>query len=151
LSITTNPSVFVKTPTNRLPAGACCCIFCSIYEAKQALTTVQQCRFVCWFSGTSLSSVWTQTNLAGSNTFQMANALDQGFEIVTGAFDNNAASINFNQKKHFCPAAAVTIQIVRMVCSASRVNFAGVRYLRQVVRQIFHWLEILQVPPDVIV
>ncbi len=65
-------------------------VFASIYEAKQALTTVQKQRFVEWFSGDALDSIWTQTNSVGTGTFGMQDDIDgdsklqQGLQLITG-------------------------------------------------------------------
>jgi len=68
----------------------------SLFEQFDTFSTVKKLRFWDWFSGDVFNSfIWTATQIAGSNTISMSSTRDGGLEIVTGATDNNSASISF--------------------------------------------------------
>lgn len=50
-------------------------------------------RFVEWFSGDNLDSVWDQNSLFGAPTFGMVDDINQGFFIANGAVDPTQGSI----------------------------------------------------------
>ena len=77
----------------------------SMYESRSALTTVQKQHFVEWFSGSALDSYWTTVDVSGTNTFQMADSVDGGFEIISGATSGNRGMITFNNKRQYDPAS----------------------------------------------
>lgn len=89
--------------------------FDSLYQSKQALTTVQKQRFVEWFSGTALEAIWTTRNLAGVNTYSMADAVDEGFDITTAGGNADYAEIDFNDFRHYVETACICIFVGRRV------------------------------------
>jgi len=112
-------SNYVINPSRFEVCCPSCCPFASIYEAKQALTTVQKQRFVCWFSGTSLSSIWNQTCCAGTGTFAMSDGIDQGFSITAGTTANNSSNMNFNGIQHYDEDSLCFIAVAQRVGAAS--------------------------------
>jgi len=55
--------------------------FASMREAFQALNNPFNQRFVEWFSGSVLSSIWDQNSLFGSPVFAMVDDINEGFGI----------------------------------------------------------------------
>jgi len=106
------------------------CVQASLYEHLQPLTTVAKTRMVENFSGSVICAArWTTTALSGSVTFQMANAVDEGFEAITGASTSNGGGINYggctNTPLHFCPASMKMIAVYRSTSAVTRFNSAG--------------------------
>ena len=65
--------------------------------------------FIEWFSGKQLPSYWTKRDIAGTGTYAMADSVDGGFIIDTGATSSNKSSIDFNDKKQFNSAGTEMI------------------------------------------
>jgi hypothetical protein len=87
--------------------------FPSVYELFNPLTTIARQHFWEWFDGNDLSSIWNKNDLVGTNTFQMADAIDEGFEIVTGAGGSDNGQIDFNAKRHYDPTECIMIAVAR--------------------------------------
>ena len=85
--------------------------FGSMYEALQPSSTISGQHFVEWFSGNSLPSYWTTTNINGTNTYAMSDSVDGGFSISTAGADSNSGTINFNNLRPFSPTGAVCISV----------------------------------------
>jgi len=99
--------------------------FASLYESFQALTSIQVSHFVEWFSGDDIDSIWTKTDVAGTNTFAMADEIDGGFKITTGSTTNDRGTINFNNKRHYDPRASILICIVKTDGTSNSVTDVG--------------------------
>ena len=95
---------------NRAVAGAT--EFTSMYESFADLTTVNKQHFVEWFSGSALDSIWTKTDISGTGTFAMVDAVDEGFSLTCGGAGGESA-INFNDKRQYSQTASVIIGIVK--------------------------------------
>ena len=83
--------------------------FPSVYEMTNPLTTVRKQHFWEYFSGATLNSRWTQTNVTGTGTFAMADSVDGGFSISSGANANDESYINFNNKRQYEETGCVAI------------------------------------------
>ena len=101
-------------------AAAPASTFDSIYQAKQALSVVQKQRFVEWFSGDALDSIWTKT---GSGTVAMDDAIDGGLKITTASGSTDI--ITFNDIRQYDFDAAVLIAIMKMGGNSSQFGVAG--------------------------
>ena len=99
--------------------------FASVYEILTPLTTVKKQWFVEWFSGSVLKAYWTKNNVQGTNTFQMADVVDGGFEIITGASANDDGSISFNDKRQYDFNASVIIFVMQQITAAAYRCLAG--------------------------
>lgn len=99
--------------------------FDSVYQILTPLTTVKKQWFLEWFSGTDLKAYWTKNNVQGTNTFQMADVVDGGFEIITGASANDDGSISFNDKRHYAFDASIIIFVMQQITAASYRCLAG--------------------------
>lgn len=87
----------------------------SVYQMFNPLTTVAKAHFWEWFDGNGIDTTrWTQTDDQGSNTKQMSDGIDQGFEIVCGSNYNDRATIHFNNKRHYDPTASVYIAVQKV-------------------------------------
>ena len=75
--------------------------------------------FIEWFSGKSLPSYWSQENTAGTGTFAMVDAVDEGFSITTTSGTSNRNAITFNQVDQFAHDGSVFIAVARRVTSAN--------------------------------
>ncbi len=94
--------------------------FESIYESKQALTTVQPTRMIDWFSGCSLNAErWFEQCETGCGAFAMVNAADEGFEVQAGGTSANCSLINYNGVRHYCECSSVWIALVRTTTCVS--------------------------------
>jgi hypothetical protein len=76
--------------------------------------------FIEWFSGKQLPSYWTTTNISGTNTFAMDDAVDGGFKITTGTGGDNRGTIKFNGKRQYSNTASVCISVFKRVTGDTR-------------------------------
>ena len=89
-------------------------------------STVALTHFVEWFSGDDIDSIWTKNNVAGTNTFQMADAVDGGFEIITdSASSSDRGSINFNDIRHYS-TNIIMVAVMKIITAANRGAEVGV-------------------------
>jgi len=112
--------------------------FASLYEAFNPLTTEAKTHFVEWFSGDVLDSIWTKANIAGTNTFQMVDSIDEGFEIITVGGSGTHGGLTFNNKRHYDPNDCVAIFVNRAVSTTAReirTGFAETTFLNQFILQ----------------
>lgn len=93
----------------------------SIIEAQQPLGSPINQHFWEWFSGDALDSIWTQNNELGTPIFQMADAIDEGFEIVTDTVETG--SMDFNNIRHYSNTSAVFIMAVRKTAGSATDRF----------------------------
>lgn len=84
----------------------------SMYESRSALTTIQKQHFVEWFSGSALDSIWTTTNLQGTNTFAMNDAVNGGFRITTSTASSDKGIIHFNDINQYAYNGSVFIAVI---------------------------------------
>jgi len=98
-----------------IKAAAPTVTFASLYESFQALTSIQVSHFVEWFSGINWDSIWTLTNNTGSGTASANDAIDGGFNVISGAVNNANTIMNFNDKRHYDPTGAILIAIIERV------------------------------------
>lgn len=73
----------------------------SLYEFLSPPEKVMSQHFVEHFDGDILSERWQTNNFIGTSTFQMADAINQGFEINTDAVNNTQGFIDFNNIRQF--------------------------------------------------
>ena len=81
--------------------------------------------FIEWFSGKQLPSYLTFTDTNGTNTGAMADEVDGGYKITTGASNNNAATISFNDKRPFNHEGAVAIWVQKGSRLTTSTIFSG--------------------------
>ena len=99
--------------------------FASLYESFQALTLIQVSHFVEWFSGDDIDSIWTKTNISGTGTFVMVDAVDEGFSMAAQGSAPNRSSLNFNNKRHYDETECIMISIARRVSTAAGFIYVG--------------------------
>ncbi len=108
-----------------------------MYDGKQALCVVQKQRFVCWFSGTGLSSVWEET---GCGTFLMSDSVCGGFELTTGTCAS-AIRIGFNLINPYDEDGSMFIGVQRRTsCHANARSDFGVANACSFSSQFTVWL-----------
>jgi len=88
--------------------------FPSVYEVTDVLCTVRKTRMWCWFDGDTLHPRWTTQCDVSTPTFQMVDAIDEGFEILTN-LNGERGIINFCGIRHYCDDSAVMIAVTRRV------------------------------------
>jgi len=90
----------------------------SLYEALFPLSTIMKQRVVDNFDATVLNERWNETNNSETNTFQMVDEVDEGFEIETVSAISNA-EINFNDIRQYDFDNMVVIAEVRETVSSN--------------------------------
>jgi len=98
-------------------------VFPSVYEMTNPLTTVRKQHFWEYFSGATLNSRWTTTNVTGSGTFAMADSADGGFIMTTGSGANYESNISFNNKRQFAHDGSIMIGVVQAVATSGSDAF----------------------------
>ncbi len=89
----------------------------SLYELLHPLGVIAGQQVVDNFSGDSLNERWTTLNRAGTNTFQMNDGIDQGFEIISDTSELDSGVIAFNDINHYSETGSVNISVARLVTS----------------------------------
>jgi len=89
----------------------------SMYQHLGDEQSVAKTHMVEWFSGGALNSQWTTTDLAGTNTFQMSDTVDGGFEIITDTNDNDRGQIEYNDIRHYNHLGSAFIAVSSSVSS----------------------------------
>lgn len=74
--------------------------FSSVYEMTNPLTTVRKQHFWDWFSGDSPKTLWT-SNVTGSSTATMADSVNGGLLLTTGAAAGNRIELTFGNTGKF--------------------------------------------------
>jgi len=84
-------------------------------------------RFWYNFSGEALdTNIWHEATGTGSPTYQMANVVDGGFEIITGTTAGNHGFLSFNDTARFLDEdASVIIGTIQAVSSADDRTVVG--------------------------
>lgn len=89
----------------------------SLYEHLFALTVLMKQRMVERFSGDALDERWQFTNIAGTGSSVIDDAIDGGFKITTGATDDDESAINFNDIRQYSEIAAIVILIASAIAN----------------------------------
>jgi len=97
--------------------------FGSVYEILNPLTEIRKQKFWDWFDGNDLKAWWSKNNSVGVNTFQMADVVDGGFEILTDGNNNALANISHGSIHHYSETAAVIIGIIENVDTLMATRF----------------------------
>ena len=96
--------------------------FSSVYEILDAISTTRKQRFWDWFDGDALKSIWTTTDLSGTNTFGMDDNIDGGFKITTATTNGNRGQIEFNDVRSFTHNASVLIGVMKRATGSMLIN-----------------------------
>jgi len=92
----------------------------SLYEQLFPLTTIMKQRFVEWFLGKEIDlGIWQKTNIAGSGSFAMVDAVDEGYEVSSAAGGSNQSELDFNNIRHYVHNASVIILAFRRVTATT--------------------------------
>lgn len=87
----------------------------SLYEVFDPLTTIRKQQFVEWFAGGDIRSIWTKTNVGGTNAFAMSDLIDEGYVVEAGSTAGNAGVIHPSTINHFSQTACIFIVVARRV------------------------------------
>ena len=93
--------------------------FANVYEMLTPPAIVKKTWFVDYFDGDDKKAWWTFTDIVGTGSSAMLDSVDGGFQITTGATDDNESSINFNQIRHYFNTAAI-IEVTAAAIAATR-------------------------------
>ena len=99
--------------------------FPSVYEMTNPLTTLRKQHFWEYFSGATLNSRWTTSNIVGTGTFAMADEVDGGFSIKAGATTGNASGIEFNDIRQYAHDGSVNIAVWKRVADTATDVYTG--------------------------
>jgi len=97
----------------------------SLYDYVNTPNVIAKQHFVDNFDGDVLNERWATTNINGTNTFQMSDEIDEGFEIITNTATNNRATINFNNIRHYDMDNSRHIVVGRVTSTSSIVLKLG--------------------------
>jgi len=105
-------------------------VFSSVYEIINPLTTARKTHMWDWFDGGEVNDPrWTTQNISGSNTFQMSDVINGGFEFITGTTSGNGGSMNYggatNDPVHFSPCGYVVIAVTQAATATNRSLIVG--------------------------
>jgi len=73
----------------------------SLYDYINTPNIIAKQHFIDNFDGDVLNERWFETEINGTNPKSMSDAIDEGFQIVTGASTNNRGTISFNDINPF--------------------------------------------------
>jgi hypothetical protein len=100
--------------------------FPSVYEMfVEDLTTVRKQHFWEYFSGATLNSRWTESEVNAPASFAMNDSVDGGFRITADGGALNEGMINFNNKRAFSKTGSVCIWVGRDVQTSSYTGYYG--------------------------
>ena len=98
----------------------------SLYEQVSDLSTIKKQWFVELFQGDALDTDrWQTTDIAGTGTFAMVDAINGGFSIITSASSNDRSRINFNDKRQYDHQNSVIIGSTKNIQSTSIKTLFG--------------------------
>jgi len=97
--------------------------FASLYESFNPLTTINKQHFVEWFSGQDIDLIWDKST-AGSPTFAMVDAIDEGFELKQDT-SGNTTIMDFNDINHYDKNGCAEIAVFRMVTNSDEICAVG--------------------------
>ena len=81
----------------------------SIHDLLNAQGHFPRQRFVEYFSGKQISAIWSVTENQGTNTEQMSDSINGGFEIITGTTFNDRSTLHFNDIGQFSPTSSIWV------------------------------------------
>jgi len=87
--------------------------FDSVYQIFTPLQTVRKQRFWDWFDGDSLGSRWTRNDVTSTGSNAMADSVDNGVLLSTGAATGAESILAFNNIRHYEETGCVCIGISR--------------------------------------
>ena len=98
----------------------------SMYESRSELTTVQKQHFVEFFSGKSLSNVWTLQNNTALPTVSMVDDVDGGL-FMTNTGTGYGGSITFNNKRQYGGSGVncTCIMVLKSTGGNTGLTYAG--------------------------
>ena len=111
--------------------------FDSMYESFNPLTTVNKQHFVEWFSGSGVTSgdditpdsIWTFDDVAGVNTGEMFDGVDEGYRITTDTNTNDRGSITFydgtNNHRQYEPTGYEVIGVMKREDHIDAITISG--------------------------
>ena len=103
-------------------------VFPSVYDmTNESMTTVRKQHFWEYFSGATLNSRWTTSNITHTGTYAMVDEADEGFSISSSTSGARSA-IGFNNMRQFSPTASVAIFDLRRMTDASHDSYAGFKF-----------------------
>ncbi len=70
-----------------------------------------------WFDGDALAERWTFTDIAGTGSSAMLDGIDGGYQITTGATDDDESAINFNDIRHYSNTNTVNESIAAAIAA----------------------------------
>jgi len=97
----------------------------SLYEHLFPLTTIMKQRVVDNFDGDTLNERWTNTNVQGSNTFAMDDAIDRGFKITTGTSTADHGQIDFNDIRQYKHNDSQIIAVMKNITTTTTRTTVG--------------------------
>lgn len=97
----------------------------SLYDLLYDPAWLGKHRFVEWFMGNDLRSIWTKTNTSGTGTFAMADTEDGGYVITSAGTNGNHSNINHNLKFSFGFMSSRIIAIMKASSSVTVKSMAG--------------------------
>ena len=98
----------------------------SLAERFSLLTQVFKQRVVEYFSGSALDTArWTTTNIAGTGSTGINDAIDEGGFVTSGASTNDQTQINFNNKRQYDNANSICILTMQAVSNTSAISYGG--------------------------
>ena len=99
--------------------------FPSVYEMTNPLTTVRKQHFWEYFSGATLNSRWTQSEVDAPASFAMMDGVDEGFKVSADGGANNEGMINFNNTRQYEETGSVSIGVVKATDIVSVNSYSG--------------------------
>ena len=100
--------------------------FPSVYEMfVEDLTTVRKQHFWEYFSGATLNSRWTQSEVDAPASFAMMDGVDEGFKVSADGGANNEGMINFNNTRQYEETGSVSIGVVKATDIVSVGSYSG--------------------------
>ena len=87
--------------------------FPSVYEMTNPLTTVRKQHFWEYFSGATLNSRWTLTDVNGGTSGAMSDDVDGGYKISFSTQSSAWGGVTFNNKRPFSHLGSVVIGDVK--------------------------------------
>jgi hypothetical protein len=95
----------------------------SLYEQLFPLTTVMGQRVVETFSGDSLNTDrWTHTDLVGTKSYAMADAVNGGLEMTSATTTNDRHVLWFNGKNQYAHDGSVAIFVMERTSAVGTIN-----------------------------
>jgi len=100
-------------------------VFENVYEMITPPATQKKSWFVDWFDGDDLKAWWTKSDVVGTGTFAMDDAVDEGFKVTTGSSLNDHSGINLNNIHHYANDGAISISVWKADTTVNILVFTG--------------------------